>query len=288
MIRSMTAFSRREGPGGTGTLTWEVRSINHRYLEISVRTPEEFRAIENKVREVVGKHLSRGKVDCTLRYQPEADVAHDIPLNEDVARRVVQACTRVQALASNTAPLNPFDVLRWPGVLNAAQADQPALHEAALALLGAALADLSAGRRTEGGKLQSFIDERCAAMRAIVAAANTRLPEIALRIREKLTKRLEELRAEVDANRLEQELVFLAQKMDVAEEMGRLLMHLDEVEKLIKQKEPVGRRLDFLMQELHREANTLGSKSADIETTRASVDLKVLIEQIREQVQNIE
>jgi uncharacterized protein (TIGR00255 family) len=147
---------------------------------------------------------------------------------------------------------------------------------------------LSAARRTEGDKLQAFIAERCAGMRAIVAAVTSRLPEVATRVRDKITKRLEELRAEVDANRLEQELVFLTQKMDVAEELGRLVMHLDEVEKLIKQKEPVGRRLDFLMQELHREANTLGSKSADIETTRASVDLKVLIEQVREQVQNIE
>ena len=136
MIRSMTAFSRREGPCGTGTLTWEIRSINHRYLEVSVRTPEEFRALENKAREVVGKHLSRGKVDCTLRFQSEAEVDHDIPLNEDVARRLLQACSRIQALAPNTAPINPLDILRWPGVINVVPADQSAIQEAALKLLG--------------------------------------------------------------------------------------------------------------------------------------------------------
>lgn len=288
MIRSMTAFSRREGAGGNGTLIWEIRSINHRYLEVAVRTPDDFRVLENKAREVVGKHLSRGKVDCTLRYQTEADVTRDIPLNEDMARRVVQACARVRALAPDTAPLNPLDVLRWPGVLDVAQPDLSAIQTTAVALLGEALNELVTARRREGEKLEAFIAERCAGMRAIVANVNTRIPEIAQKIREKLTKRLEELRAEVDANRLEQELVFLTQKMDVAEELGRLGMHLTEVESLIKQKEPVGRRLDFLMQELHREANTLGSKSADIDTTRASVDLKVLIEQIREQVQNIE
>lgn len=288
MIRSMTAFSRCEGQGGNGTLTWEIRSINHRYLEVSLRTPEDFRALENRVRETVSKHLSRGKVDCTLRFQADADAIHDIPLNEDMARRVLQACDKLQSLGAAKHPPGTLDLLRWPGVLNVAPADPTAVQNAAIALLNDALKELLAARTTEGQKLQAFIAERCATMRTIVSAVTARIPEVALRIREKLTKRLEELRAEVDANRLEQELVFLTQKMDVAEELGRLSMHLDEVEKLIKQKEPVGRRLDFLMQELHREANTLGSKSADIETTRASVDLKVLIEQIREQVQNIE
>ncbi len=288
MIRSMTAFSRCEGPGGNGTLTWEIRSINHRYLEVSVRTPDDFRALENKARELVGKHLSRGKVDCSLRFQSETGAAQDIPLNEDMARRVVQACAQVKKLANDMAPLNPLDILRWPGVLDVKPLDLTVIQTAAMALLATTLDDLVAARRREGEKLQSFIAERCAGMRTIVANVTVRIPEVAARIRDKLTKRLEELRAEVDANRIEQELVFLTQKMDVAEELGRLGMHLAEIDSLIRQKEPVGRRLDFLMQELHREANTLGSKSADIETTRASVDLKVLIEQIREQVQNIE
>jgi uncharacterized protein (TIGR00255 family) len=288
MIRSMTAFARGEAQDSFGVLTWEIRSINHRYLETSVRAPEELRNLEPRIRETVAKRLNRGKVDCTLRFQSTSEIAHEVPVNEDMARRLVDACTRIRALLPAAAAPSPLDILRWPGVLNVQLADMNEVQERAVQLLGDTLTDLVAVREREGAKLDQYIVERVAAMRVVVQQVHVRLPEVAQRIRDKLQKRLEELRVEVDQTRFEQELAFLAQKMDVAEELGRLDAHLGEVERLLKQKEPVGRRLDFLMQELHREANTLGSKSADIETTRASVDLKVQIEQMREQVQNIE
>jgi len=284
----MTAFARCEAQASFGVLTWEIRSINHRYLEVGLRAPEELRGLEARVRDVVAKQLQRGKVDCTLRFQSHADIAPEVPVNEELAQRLIQACARIQALMPQAAPFSALDVLRWPGVLNVTQTDTQEIQERALSLLTETLAELVTTRAREGDKLRDFLAERCTAMRTIVTQVQTRLPEIAQRIREKLHKRLEELLAEVDQARLEQELAHLAQKMDVAEEIGRLLAHFSEIDHLLKQKDPVGRRLDFLMQELHREANTLGSKSADIDTTRASVDLKVNIEQMREQVQNIE
>lgn len=288
MIRSMTAFARCEAQAAFGVLTWEVRSINHRFLEVGLRAPEELRGLEARVRDVVAKHLNRGKVDCTLRFQSHTEVSPEVPVNEELARRLIQACARIQALMPQAAPSSALEIMRWPGVLNVAQADMQEVQERALSLLSETLIELAATRAREGDKLQLFVAERCTAMRAIVAHIQTRLPEIALRMREKLQKRLEELKADLDQARLEQELVYLAQKMDVAEEIGRLHAHLSEIDHLLAKPDPVGRRLDFLMQELHREANTLGSKSADIETTRASVDLKVNIEQMREQIQNIE
>ena len=288
MIRSMTAFARRELQAPFGVVTWEIRSINHRYLEVGLRAPDEWRGLETRVKDVVSKQLNRGKVDCTLRIQTRAEIAQDIPINEEMAQRVAQACARIAAIMPGAVAPSSLDVLRWPGVLNIEQTDVQVIQDQTLALLTETLAELVATRAREGEKLHAFIAERRAAMQDIVQHVHARLPEIAQRIREKLTKRLEELRAEVDQTRLEQEFAFLAQKMDVAEELGRLNAHLTEIDHLLKQKEPVGRRLDFLMQELHREANTLGSKSADIDTTRASVDLKVQIEQMREQIQNIE
>lgn len=288
MIRSMTAFARCEAQAAFGVLTWEIRSINHRYLEVGLRAPEDLRGLEARVRDVVAKQLSRGKVDCTLRFQPHTEISPNIPVNQELVQRLIQACTRIQALMPQAALPSALEVLRWPGILNVAQIDTQEIQERALSLLSDTLTELVATRAREGEKLSQFLAERSIAMRAIVTQVQTRLPEIAQRMREKLLKRLDELRVEVDQPRLEQELMYLAQKMDVAEEVGRLLAHFSEIDHLLKQKDPVGRRLDFLMQELHREANTLGSKSADIDTTHASVDLKVNIEQMREQVQNIE
>lgn len=288
MIRSMTAFARCEAQASFGVLTWEIRSINHRYLEVSLRAPEELRGMEARVRDVVAKQLNRGKVDCTLRFQSHTEISSEVPVNEELAQRLIQACARIQALMPQATPSSALDILRWPGVLNVAQADAQEIQDRALALLSETLNELIATRAREGDKLQTFVAERCTAMRAIVVQVQARLPEIAARMREKLQKRLDELKVELDQTRLEQELAYLAQKMDVAEEIGRLQAHFSEIDHLLAKKDPVGRRLDFLMQELHREANTLGSKSADIETTRASVDLKVNIEQMREQIQNIE
>src|SRR3569623_62176 len=251
MIHSMTAFARRERATPWGTLVWELRSVNHRYLELAPRLPEELRVIEAPLRERVAAAVQRGKVDCQLRWQSAAQQSVVLSLDTELAKRVVAAA-------------------------------------AALALLDEALAELTATRAREGAKLQELIAQRCEAAAAEAAQARQRLPEVRVRFREKLAARLAEMKTELDPQRLEQEMVLLSQRLDVEEKLDRLDAHLAEVRRVLGQAGAVGRRLDFLMQELHREANTLGSNSADVETTRISVEMKVLIEQMREQVQNIE
>jgi uncharacterized protein (TIGR00255 family) len=288
MIHSMTAFARAEADTGFGALAWELRSVNHRYLEISLRLPEELRGLEPMVRERVGLALGRGKVDGSLRYRPVADSSAALQLDAEMVERVGRACAEIGAQLGHIQPLNPLELLRWPGVLRESARDLTPLAEAASALLDQALAELTATRAREGGQIHDLISSRCASMAALVRAERARLPQVHARIRDKLGARLAELQASVDQDRLEQELVFLAQKMDVDEELDRLEGHIAEVRRVLARPEPVGRRLDFLMQEFNREANTLGSKSADAESTRTAVELKVLIEQMREQVQNVE
>jgi uncharacterized protein (TIGR00255 family) len=288
MIRSMTAFARQEAATDQGGLSWEIRSVNHRYLETSVRLPEELRAAEPDVRARISARLGRGKVDAACRYQPlDAPVAA-IELDPDNLERLLAACAAVSERLPQPSPLNPVELLRWPGVVREREPDAKPLQQAALALLEETLDGLVAAREKEGEKINDLLVQRCAAMEELVARARGLLPEIAAAVRAKLEARLAELDVPADPGRLEQELVFLAQKMDVDEELDRLNAHLDEVRDVLQRDEPVGRRLDFLMQELNREANTLGSKSASAVTTGISVELKVLIEQMREQVQNTE
>jgi uncharacterized protein (TIGR00255 family) len=288
MIHSMTAFARREQRLDAGTLCWELRSVNHRYLEVSPRLPDEFRPLETEVRKRASHALRRGKVECQLRFQPASAGAAEIEIDRELARRIGDACRELAGLLEAPAPVTPLDLLRWPGVLVSHEPDIKPLQQAALALFDAALGELRDTRSREGEQLAATLRERCTTMAAIVAEVGERLPGILEHQRQRLRARLEELATEINPERLEQELVFLANKLDVEEELDRLRVHLQEVIEVLDRDEAVGRRLDFLMQELHREANTLGSKSADVETTRASVDLKVLIEQMREQVQNIE
>lgn len=288
MIRSMTAFARQEAVTGQGTLSWELRSVNHRYLEMGIRLPDELRAAEPAVRARINERLGRGKVDAACRFQPEAAAAAPVELDADYLARVLEACKQVAAQLPQSAPLNPLELLRWPGVVRAEEIDTRPLIEAALSLLDKTLDELIASRETEGKKIYSLLQQRCDAMSALVAQARDCLPEIRTALRKKLVARLAELDTPADPGRLEQELVFLMQKVDVDEEMDRLDGHIEEVRDALQRAEPVGRRLDFLMQELNREANTLGSKSAAAETTSISVELKVLIEQMREQVQNSE
>lgn len=288
MIRSMTAFARQEQQGEWGDLVWEIRSINHRFLDISLRLPDDFRQLEPRIREQITSRISRGKVECNLRFQPHRDVNTVIPINIELANQVIQACKTIDGLLYSSSPTNAVDILKWPGVLEVDEPDIKAIREQAMALLDKALTDLVESRQREGAKLAEVIKQRCDAMLPIVMQVKSRLPEVHSAIREKLLNRLEDLKITIDPTRLEQELVITAQKLDVTEELDRLVAHIEEVNRLLEQDEPVGRRLDFLMQELNREANTLGSKSADIETTRASVDLKVYIEQMREQIQNME
>jgi uncharacterized protein (TIGR00255 family) len=288
MIRSMTAFARQETETGLGTLSWEIRSVNHRYLETAVRLPDELRAMEPAVRERVTARLGRGKLDCACRFRPSAGVLSPVSVDADYLARLLAACREVAGQLDESVPLSPLELLRWPGVVQPVELDTEPLQRRGLALLDATLDELVATREREGEKIRALLLQRCAAMEALVAEARPLLPGIRLATRSKLLARLSELAAPADPGRLEQELVFLAQKMDVDEELDRLGGHIQEVRHALERDEPVGRRLDFLMQELNREANTLGSKSVSPETTRISVELKVLIEQMREQVQNAE
>ena len=288
MIHSMTAFARHEGETPWGVLTWELRSVNHRYLEISPRLPEDFRVLETQVRDRVGAALQRGKVECQLRFQSLAQQSPDFALNKELINRLTAAAGEVDKLSERPAPLNALEILRWPGVIQAPQPDHEQMAAVALQILDEALSDLQATRAREGAKLKEMILQRCEGIAAQAAVAAQRLPEVRARLREKLLARLAEVKGELEPIRIEQEMVLLAQRLDVEEELDRLAAHLAEVKRVLNQAGPAGRRLDFLMQELHREANTLGSKSGDVETTRASMEMKVLIEQMREQVQNIE
>jgi len=288
MIRSMTAFARSERSEDWGTAYWELRSVNNRYLDVSPRLPEEVRAIESAVRERVRGRLNRGKVDCTLRLSLGTESDASLELNLNLARRVAEATREIDALIHDPARVSAIDVLRWPGVVQTRSPDIDTLGKAVLELLDEALDGLVATREREGQHIAGLLTQRCEEIQTIVGAVRKRLPEVLEACRQRLRDRLAEFAEQLDQERLEQEMAMVAHKTDVAEELDRLDAHVKEVQRVVDKEQPAGRRLDFLMQELNREANTLGSKSIDTETTRASVDLKVLIEQMREQIQNVE
>lgn len=286
MVASMTAFGRIERSGEWGSAVWEVRSVNHRYLEMSVRLPEELRSLEAAVRERIAGRIQRGKVDCQLRYEPQTAPGDMLSVNTTLAARVVAAAESLPV--NGPTSINPFDILRWPGVLEKRTADVDALGGRLLGMLDETLDALVETRRREGERIALMLGERCSAIGAITAGVRTRLPGLMDAIRGRYLQRASELQIELESPRLEQEVLLLVQKMDVAEELDRLDVHIDEVRRALQQKEPVGRRLDFLMQEMNREANTYGAKAANIELNYGSVDIKVLIEQMREQIQNVE
>ncbi len=290
MTQSMTAFTRQQLDQDSGSLAWEIRSVNHRYLEVSVRLPESLRALENPVRDALRKRLSRGKVECQLRLQTEAadNSSGALQVNSALLDQVVQAAKAVGAVAPEAAPLTTADLLRWPGVVSAPVVDSKALEADAMALFTVALDDFVATREREGAELAECVSQRVDSVRAIVANVRVMMPEILSKQREALLARVQDLGVELETGRLEQEVALLCQKADIDEELDRLGAHLNEVERVLASDEQQGRRLDFLMQELNREANTLSSKSIVVETTRSAVDLKVFIEQMREQIQNIE
>jgi uncharacterized protein (TIGR00255 family) len=288
MIASMTAFGRTEVNGEAGHIIWEIRSVNHRYLEVSIRLPEELRMLEASIREQVGQRISRGKVDCTLRYEPAITGTSALTVNNDLVKALLASASEINKSIPDAAPVNALDVLRWPGVINRETPDPEIISGPLMQQLDKTLDVVLEARRREGEKLKEIILEKCDAAAVIVADIKNRIPDILTNLREKMLLRAQELQIELDRERLEQEVLLLSQKYDVAEEMDRLETHNREVKRVLDSKEPVGRRLDFLMQELNREANTLGSKSAHYDCTNASVELKVLIEQMREQIQNIE
>ncbi len=288
MPYSMTAFARVEFDADWGRGAWELRSVNHRYAEVAVRMPEDFRVLEAAVRERITGAVKRGKIDCTLRFEAKQSGLRELTLNEDAAGAVIAAARRIAALAGDSGPLNPIEVLRWPGVTEVAEVDLDAATRTLLEVLDEAIDEFLDGRRREGEKMAAVINQRLEAVRDQTAMLRTRVPEIIDAVRERHYQRIRELADGLDEARVEQECALLLQRLDVAEELDRLEAHVEEVGRVLGQDEAIGRRLDFLMQELNREANTLGSKSAHIDTAGAAVELKVLIEQMREQVQNIE
>ena len=271
-----------------GSLTWEIRSVNHRYLETSIKLPEAFSGLENSIREIVRKQLQRGKVECRLRFQATESISLGLQVNKELVQKVTQANSEIQSLIGSTSQLSSMEVLRWPGVITGQQIDVEALGSEAVQLFEAALEGLIESRKREGESLKQALFQRITAIREIVASVRERMPYILDRQRKSLEDKLAELKVELDPARLEQEIVVFAQKADIDEELDRIDSHLKEVERVFEIKGQKGRRLDFLMQELNREANTLSSKSIVVETTLGAVELKVLVEQMREQIQNVE
>ncbi len=288
----MTGFARLQESNEAGSITWEIRSVNHRYLEPDFKLPDDFRQLEPDIRKLLARYLARGKVDIGLRYKINPGQQNEITLNPDIVHSLRVVEQEVLNIVHEGSKLSVADILSWPGVISDVERDLSSLNELAMSGLEKALQQLQQGRETEGKAIDEMIRQRCGQISDIVAELRKRRPEVMAALREKwenaLDEKLEQWRETANENRLEQELVMLAQKLDVDEELERLDTHVVEVLKVLDRDEAVGRRLDFLMQELNREANTLGSKSQDSATTQLAVDLKVLIEQMREQVQNIE
>jgi len=283
----MTAYARREKEGQWGTASWELRSVNHRYLDISLRLPDELRHLDPQVRRQMAERLRRGKVECQLRLQM-AGAAGALSLDMELVKNLAHLSRQVDEQVFSSSPVSSMDVLRWPGVIQTPQTAVDDMEPGVLAALDEALDELVATRDREGQRTGEVLLERLDAMAPHVATVRERMPEVIAQTRQRLRSRLEELQGELDQQRLEQELVYFAHRMDVAEELDRLDTHMEEVRRVVTEGGEAGRRLDFLMQELNREANTLASKSAASDTTQAAVEIKVLIEQMREQVQNVE
>ena len=288
MIYSMTGYASAARTLARCSLSVELRAVNSRYLDIAFRLPEELRAVETQLRELIMGKVHRGKVECraALTYLPAAQGALNV--NEELAQRVVAAGRRVQELAPEARALQVADILRWPGVIGEADLSLDELGATARELVEQALGDFNASRAREGDKLSRIILERAARMQELVDAIAPKVPALVKTYGEKLSAKLAEAGLAPDDDRMRQEIVLFAARLDVDEELSRLGAHVKELQHVLKRGGAVGRRLDFLMQEFNREANTLGSKSADLESTQAAVELKVLIEQMREQVQNIE
>ena len=288
MLRSMTGFARAEQATTAGLLAWEIRSVNHRYLEVSLRLPEELRGSEAEYRRAIGAVARRGKVDASFYVRPAPTAGRELTLDETLLDRLIENATAVQRRLGAVGRIDAVDLLRWPGVVRESERDTSSLAAAALELLAEALAAFTTSRASEGERIAQMLASRVVQVRDIADEVAARLPEVQARIRTKLQERLAVLGAEGNPERFEQEIALLVQKMDVAEELDRLRSHVEEMKTTLASGDAVGRKLDFLMQEFNREANTLSSKSQDVETTRKAVELKVLIEQMREQVQNVE
>ena len=290
MLNSMTGFARETVESPFGTLTCELRAVNHRYLDVQFRLPEELRPMEVRLRQQIAAAVKRGKVECSVHLRRTFHEDEELKLNQDLVRQISARVAEISSFLPETHALDPIDVLRWPGVVQEPEIDTEPLVAATADLLAITLTALGEMRSNEGGRIADMLESRCSEILDIAAGVKKRMPLVMDAVRAKQRERIDNLDIDADADpaRLETELALIAQKLDVDEELDRLVSHISEIRDVLKKGEPVGRRLDFLMQELNREANTLGSKSADTETTRAAVDLKVLVEQMREQIQNVE
>ena len=288
MLRSMTAYGRSNLSTESGEYVCELRSVNHRYLDVSVRLPESLRSLEPVIREILTKALQRGKVDVSLKLTPSASSQESFTLNEGLLAQLTTAADKVNSLSSSTGNIDPLRLLQWPGVLTTSADSQESLKKDALAVFELGLVDFTAARGREGAHAAKLLAEKASQLNALSSEIRSYRPAVIERQKEKWLIKLSQLRQEHDSGRLEQELVYAAQRLDIDEELDRLDSHCDELAKVLSRADSVGRRLDFLMQEFNRETNTLAAKSGDVITTNAAVDMKVLIEQMREQVQNIE
>jgi uncharacterized protein (TIGR00255 family) len=290
MTRSMTAFASGVAETEFGRLTCEIRSVNHRFLDASIKQPDLLRNTEPAIRKVIAAHLSRGKVDVFIRFYPDphADI-HELSLNQPLLEQLQRCAQAIESsLPGNVQEINVIELMAWPQLLVQSPRDTAPLNAAVLELVETVVKDLNDARLREGKQLEGHLRQRLQSIRAIHQELSQHIEQIQQQLREKLLSRLADLDIDFNPERLEQELAFQLQRLDIAEELDRLATHCDEIERILESEKPIGRKLDFLIQELHREANTIGSKSAAIQTTGGSVDLKVAIEQMREQVQNIE
>jgi uncharacterized protein (TIGR00255 family) len=288
MIASMTGFARQERSGPFGTLVCELRSVNHRFLDAGLRLPDTCRALEPELRQALARELKRGKVDCTLTQRSQPPGAASLDIDTAALARLLARLQELEAALPGRAQIDLIELLRWPGIVREESADAEGLLQAVRELFAQTLQELSGARAREGARLAALIEQRCQGVAVLIRALHARLPAAQAQTRERFMERLRELQAQIDPERIEQEVLLMLQRLDVAEELDRLSGHIEETRRTLAGDEPAGRRLDFLMQEFNREANTLSSKSQDLETTRAAVEMKVLIEQMREQVQNIE
>jgi uncharacterized protein (TIGR00255 family) len=288
MIHSMTSFARESATTDQGVLTVELRSVNHRYLDCSFKLPDALRSLEPRLREQAGKALARGKLDCMIRLQAHPTKSGELQVDPEQLHKLLAATRIIKEQMGDAGPVSPLEILQFPGIYRAQEQSDEALQKDARSLFGTALDNITQSRRREGDKLAGLVLDRLQQVESQVTATRELLPALMQRQRDRITARIADLGIEVDHNRLEQELVYMAQKADVDEELDRLEAHVSEVRHTLEKGGPCGRRLDFLMQELNREANTLSSKSISSNTTRNAVELKVLIEQMREQIENIE
>lgn len=288
MTHSMTAFAREEAHGDHFNLYWEIRSVNHRYLDSSFKMPEEFRHLEYELQKLLKAKISRGKIDATLKVETIQQGHHSLSINQSLVQSLAGTLDELKTLLPLSDKLSPMDVLKWPGVIEVTSKGADEANTAIVSAFKTALESLASMRKVEGENLKSFILQRVQEIESHVKNAQDSVPIITRHLENKVRSRLEEFDTNLDQGRIEQEIVFLVQKADVQEEIDRLSSHLAEIRSTFKMQKPIGRRLDFLMQELNREANTLSSKSAHADSSLQAVEIKVLIEQIREQVQNLE